>query len=303
MTAPVRVGIVSWNTAALLDACLSALPAALDGVEAAVRVVDNHSHDGSADVARTHAVDVVANADNVGYAAAMNQALAGDEPVMIALNPDTVPAPGSLARLVAELDRAPDVGLTVPHLRNPDGSHQPSCYRFPSVPSVLAVAAPPRLHRGWWGRRWWLEGAEGSHDRSTDVDWAIGAVHALRRAAVTGPVYDERTFMYAEDIDLCWRLADDGWRRRLVADASVVHVGNASGAQAFGDARTARWLNATVELLERRRGVARTRIWVAANLVALWCQAGWARVRRRPPVEAARDLRRPLGRALRSGRA
>ena len=98
MTAPdVRVGIVSWNTAALLDRCLSALPAALGGLRAEVIVVDNASADDSVNVARGHAgVRVELQSENLGYARGMNLALAGSTaPVLLALNPDTEAAPSA----------------------------------------------------------------------------------------------------------------------------------------------------------------------------------------------------------------
>src|SRR5690606_3049727 len=97
---------------------------------------DNDSGDDSAEVAgRVAGVEVIRNTDNVGYARGMNQALAGsDAPVLIALNPDTEPAPGSLEALIDHLLAHPRVGLVVPRLTHLDGRLQHSVYRFPSVP-------------------------------------------------------------------------------------------------------------------------------------------------------------------------
>src|SRR3954447_47854 len=100
--ADVRVGIVSWNTGECLGQCLDALPAALEGVDAEIVVVDNASSDDSADVAAARPwVRVVRNDVNLGYAKAMNQALGGTEAeFLLAVNPDTVCPPGSLSALV-----------------------------------------------------------------------------------------------------------------------------------------------------------------------------------------------------------
>jgi GT2 family glycosyltransferase len=262
------VGIVSWNTAALLDQCLAALPAALGNLRAEVVVVDNASADQSADVAAGHeGVVVIRNPDNVGYARAMNQALAGTEaPVLIALNPDTDPPPGSLAALVDRLSADPTAGIVVPRLAHADGRLQHSAYRFPSVPLAAVVCfVPPRLQRGAIGRHWWLEGAA-PHDRSGPVDWAIGAVHAVRRDALDGaPPYSERWFMYAEDVELCWRLAERGWRTLLAADVTVPHVGNAAGAQAWGSGRDRRWWAASYDMYAQQRGSFAARRWAAVN--------------------------------------
>lgn len=268
--ARVRVGIVSWNTASLLDECLRALPEALGSLDAEVVVVDNASSDSSAEVADAHGVTVVRNGENVGYSRAMNQALgATDAEVLIALNPDTVPGPGSLERLVRSLlDGPADVGLVVPALVNPDGTRQHSVRRFPSI-RVYAVVwfVPYFLHRGSLARRFWLEG-RAPHDRECDIDWAIGAVHVIRSEALEGrPPYDERWFMYVEDLDFCWSLKQRGWRRRLVASVEIVHVGNAAGAQAWGRHRFRRFMRPSYLWYGARRGTVGMRAWAGLNVI------------------------------------
>jgi GT2 family glycosyltransferase len=285
--ARVRVGIVSWNTAPLLERCLAALPAALGDLDADVVVVDNASHDGSAAVAARHGVTVIANAENVGYARAMNQALAAGEraDVLVALNPDTEPPPGSLARLADRLAADTTVGVAVPRLAEPEGREQHSVYRFPSPLVTLVVSfCPATLLRLGVGRRFWLEGWS-DHRRRVDVDWAIGAVHAVRTDALDGSApYDERWFMYAEDLELCWRLHRAGWRVRLEGDIAVPHVGNASGAQAWGDQRTVRWLVPTYQWYEQARGPAAARRWAAVNAACLrWLRLKWRALARLSP--------------------
>src|SRR5207249_2325474 len=128
-------------------------------------------------------------------------------------------------------------------------------YRFPSLRLAAVVnLLPRRFQRGKLGRRWCLETAA-QPDLETEVDWAIGAVHCIRRAALHGePPYREDWFMYVEDLDLCWRLARAGWTTVLDPGAIVVHAGNASGQQAWGRGRTSRWTEATYDWYERERG-------------------------------------------------
>jgi N-acetylglucosaminyl-diphospho-decaprenol L-rhamnosyltransferase len=269
--AAVRVGIVSWNTAGLLDRCLSALPAALADLEAEIVVVDNASDDESAEVVGRHpGVCLIRNPSNEGYARGMNRALSGsDAPVLIALNPDTAPAAGTLAALVDRLIADPALGLVVPRLLNGDGSEQHSVYRFPSLGVAWAVAfLPRRLQARSAGRRWWLEG-HSDHARRVDIDWAIGAVHVMRSAATSASPYSERWFMYVEDLELCWRMARSGWRRRLEGDIAVVHEGNAAGVQKWGDDRTARWLEATYDWYRQAKGRAAMEAWGAVNSAGL----------------------------------
>ncbi|MGK2947053.1 MAG: glycosyltransferase [Acidimicrobiales bacterium] len=265
----VRVGIVSWNTADHLEACLAALPAALGEVAAEVVVVDNASSDESVAVARRHGVSVVANDRNLGYAVAMNQALAGSAaPLLLALNPDTVPGPGTLAQLVGSAERHPAAGVLVPRLVGVSGRPQPSALRFPGafVP-IVATLSTPRLRRSRLGRHLLLEGS-GPHAGGR-VDWAIGAVHLIRAAALQGEVpYSERSFMYAEDLDLCWRLDQRGAPTVLIPEVTIEHVGNVAGAQAWGDVRSLRYWAATYDVIAQRRSPG------AARRVAAGCCIG-----------------------------
>ena len=199
-----------------LARCLASLPEAADGLDAEVVVVDNDSGDTSVEVARSFPhVTVIAAPSNTGYARAMNRALAGgDADVLVAVNPDDRAAcTNDHPPRPRAARRAPGRTRLAPRLTNGDGSVQHSVHRFPSVRLALVMGfLPHRLRRGQLGRRWWLEGFA-DLDHEADVDWVVGAVHVVRREALAGRTpYRERSFMYAEDMDLCWRLRRDGWR-------------------------------------------------------------------------------------------
>ena len=275
----VRVGIVSWNTAPLLDRCLAALPAALGDLRAEIVVVDNASSDGSVGVARSHSgVEVRSRGENSGYAVAMNEALAGTTaPILIALNPDTEPSPGSLAALASEFERDPSVGLVVPALIGGDGRPQKSIYPYPGVVAALENGfVPPSLRRraragGTVADPIRGRGYAGRTTFCAD-HWAVGAVHGIRAAALAGrDPYCTRWFMYAEDIELCWRLHQTGWRLAVRSDVDVVHHGNAAGRQRWGDRATLelRSLPAIYDWIWTDRSPALGRATAATNLVGV----------------------------------
>jgi N-acetylglucosaminyl-diphospho-decaprenol L-rhamnosyltransferase len=268
----VRIGIVAFETPSDLDGCLRTLPAAVEGLNAEVVVVDNGSRgDADAEVARRHDVRLLRNARNVGYARAMNQALQGTTaPVLLALNPDTLLTPGSLTRLVRALLADHTIGLLGPRMTGQDGELQHSVRSFPSPGSALLTGlVPPALRPRLARTRLWLqEAAEPSG--AVDVDWLVGAVHVVRRRAVRREqVYSERSFMYAEDMELCWHVRRGGWRVVYDPTVSVQHSGNTSGAKAFGAAREQRWLDATYDWYVHTHGSAAARRWAAANAVGL----------------------------------
>jgi GT2 family glycosyltransferase len=193
-----------------------------------------------------------------------------------------------LAQLVAALMADASVGLVAPRLVHEGGQLQHSVYRFPSPRlTALICGTPLWVQRGAIARHWWLEGRV-PHTRASDVDWAIGAVHVMRTAALPAqPPYGEHWFMYVEDLDLCWRLRQAGWRVRFDPAVEVVHTGNVAGAMAWGDTRTIRWWAATYDWYRRAHGVAAARRYARVNVTGVRFMLWRARVRRRLSNAAA----------------
>jgi GT2 family glycosyltransferase len=228
--------VLNWRTPSHTVRAVRALVD--DGVPPErVVVVDNGSDDGSAERFRTElpATRLLALDENVGFARGNNLG-AADLPgsAYVFVNSDAfVQAPGTVSRLAAAA-RRPGVGIAVPRLVNEDGTLQPS---------VVPTSSPlPELVRASGLSRFVPNGLQPSlgthwdHDRSRLVQAAIGAVMLVRAEvweALGG--FDERRFMYAEDIDLCWRARKLGWHTAFVADAEFVHLGNTSGGRRWSD--------------------------------------------------------------------
>jgi hypothetical protein len=231
--APVlSVVVLSWNTKDLTLACLRALSAETPRHPREVIVVDNGSHDGSADAiaAAFPAVRLLRNAENRLYAAGNNQGAAiaaGD--FVCTLNSDTEVRPGALDRLVDFLREHADYGAAAPKLLDPDGSVQHACQRFPTLATALCFDS-------WWGT-WWPGSRvqarylmrDFDHLASRDVEQPPGACCVLRTAEwrqLGG--FDEQLSLFYNDVDLCKRLWRAGRRIRYVADAEVMHHRGAS---------------------------------------------------------------------------
>jgi GT2 family glycosyltransferase len=223
--------VVSYNTRPLLARCLRALPEAAAGLDWEAIVVDNASADGSlaAVAAEFPAAILVGNPDNLGFARASNQGAARARGRMVLfLNSDAEPSPGSLSALVGYLDARPRAGAVGPRLRHPDGGSPRSCFRFPSLTRPLLDTG---LVRRLAGPRFSLTYPLGDRRLAEGgvVDWLSGACLLVRREALDAVRgFDERYFMYFEDTDLCRRLWALGWAVHFWPGAEVLHVGGAS---------------------------------------------------------------------------
>jgi GT2 family glycosyltransferase len=264
----VDVVVVSWNTRDDLLACLDGVLRSR-GVDVEVVVVDNDSHDGSADAvaARHPRAQVVRNPTNVGFARAVNQGLrAGRAPWVLLLNPDSLVPDDAIASLLARLRALPDHAAVAPRLLHGDGRPQHSVYPYPTLwMSLLLALSLQRLLPRRVRARMLLEG-DWDSDTERDVPWAIGACLLLRRSVIdeVGPL-DERFFVYAEDLEWCHRAARAGHPIRFIPDVSVTHLGNRSGEQRYGDDRTAAWLSNTVRYARAAHGPLWAGAYVAVN--------------------------------------
>ena len=160
--------------------------------------------------------------DNPGYGVAANAGVAvGRAPLVLVANADVWVNPGALEALAKAIDDAPDVACVGPMLLNTDGSPQDSAFAFPGLGQAVfdLVPLPARLRGSRLNGRLWSSGPV------RDVGYVLGAFMLMRRRAlelVGG--FSSAYWMYAEEVDLCRRFWDDGWRVRYVPEAQVTHI-------------------------------------------------------------------------------
>ena len=269
MPAPVAIAVVSWNTASLLGKCLTSLRPEHEAGRAEVWVVDNASTDGSAaTVAAEHSwVTLVASAENLGFGPAVNRVAARTRtPFLAAANADVALAPGALEALLDAADRHPRAGAFAPRLITPGGAIQHSVHPFPTVRTGLLLSTG----LAWRGAIAWRLPLEGRWDPALprDVDWAHGAFLLVRRAAwdaVGG--FDPEQWLYAEDLDLGWRLRRAGWTMRYVPEARVEHaVAAATASRWDAHERAVRTQRSAYAWMLARRGAPATRATALAHL-------------------------------------
>lgn len=295
----VTVAVVSWNTRDLLDACLRSLEPSVSSGVAEIRVVDNGSTDGTVDLVRERHpwVTLLERPDNPGFGPAANVALQDAvTPYVAVANADLEVPPSAISALLGAAGRHPTAGVLAPRLRLPDGAPQHSVHPFPSLAQAAAVdlglaALVPGARRALT-----LEGTW-DPDTGRDVDWAHGAFLVLPLdvwRALGG--FAEDLWMYAEDLDLCWRARRLGRPTRYVPDAEVVHHVSAATAQAFGDERFDRSQAAAYRWMASRLGRPRALAIAGAAWMGGLVRLGTLRVAsRRDP--AAYGWRRDRARA------
>lgn len=219
--------IVNYKTKGLLKQCLRGIAECHLPFPYEVIVVDNDSNDGSLDMVRQQfpTVKLIASQQNVGFAAGMNLGFrqATGQYVMT-LNTDVAVFRDAIVELRQHLVANPQVGMAVPKLINPDGTTQLSTYLFPSFFIALwrrtplgNMIWPKRTLRRYMMMDW-------KHDEVRPIGWALGAALFMRRQALQDVGYfDERFFLFLEDVDLCRRFWERNWAIEYVPTAEMVH--------------------------------------------------------------------------------
>lgn len=225
----VGVVTVAYRSNDVLAGFLGSLPAASVRAVATV-VVDNWQGEGSAARSLAEAANAIylAMPNNAGYGAAMNAGIAALPPtvdwVLIA-NPDVTFLEGSIDTLVTAGQSSDDIGAVGPAVLNSDGTLYPSARAVPSLRTGIGHALFVNLWQtNPWTRRYRQDSAT-SGDRR-DAGWLSGACVLVRRSAFASiGGFDERFFMYFEDVDLGYRLGTSGWRNLYEPAATVIHSG------------------------------------------------------------------------------
>jgi N-acetylglucosaminyl-diphospho-decaprenol L-rhamnosyltransferase len=235
--------IVAYKSRDEIAACLASIPRMIAGRAVEVIVVDNSPGDGAGDIVRHDFdwVDYVAAEKNLGFGRANNRGYARTRGEFILfLNPDTIVNEAALAHCLAALAADVEIGLISPKLVLADGTMDLACRR--SIPSLwdgfcrasgLAAAFP---------RTAFFSGYNLTH-LPENGNYDVGAVNGAfmlgprwlftEEVAEDGTVFDERFFMYGDDLDLCIRVGRAGFRIVYDGTVSITHLKGVSVAKDF----------------------------------------------------------------------
>jgi GT2 family glycosyltransferase len=227
--------IVSWNVKDILSDCLDSIFRSAAAFQYEIIVVDNAGTDGTADHIKKNfpAIRVIENSENRGFAAACNQgtSLAAGQ-YLFFLNPDTVLLDDTLNKLVDFMESNPDIALCGPRILNQDNTLQASVRNFPSWRgafyryTIFKYLGLFKSHFEKWHNRGF------DYDKQADIEQLIGAAILIRKDVyeqIGG--FDERYFVYYEEVDLCRHLKDIGLRAVYYPGAQLIHLGDRSAGQ------------------------------------------------------------------------
>lgn len=234
MSKQIDIVIVNWNAGLQLKECLESVVACNRGELARIFVVDNGSTDGSADsVAGLKQVEIISTGENLGFGAACNiGAQAGKSPYILFLNPDTRLEAESLS-VPLEFMESPEnskVGICGIQLVDDEGTISRSCAQYPTLwrllSSALGLDKLPGLKGTGMAMRDW------DHSDTRKVDQVMGAFFFCRRRVFEScGGFDERFFVYFEEVDVARRSKLTGWDTWFLTEAKAFHAGGGTSRQ------------------------------------------------------------------------
>ena len=215
--------VVAHGQAEMVSRAAASIRSAGDAVQS-LTIVDTAGDPALVALAESAVLDarLLPRPDNPGYGVAANAGVAlGQAPLVLVSNADVWVHAGALDALARAMDEAPDAACVGPMLLNTDGSPQDSAFAFPGLGQAVLdlLPLPARLRGSRLNGRLWSDGP------ARDVGYVLGAFMLMRRRAlelVGG--FSLAYWMYAEEVDLCRRFWDDGWRVRYVPEAQVTHI-------------------------------------------------------------------------------
>ena len=221
--------IINWNSCAYLRECLKSLGGNGNDLMQEILVIDNASHDGSAQMvaAEFPCVTFIQSDRNLGFSGGNNCAerqAKGD--FLLFLNPDTIVEGDALGKLVQTLRWLPDAGIVGARLLNGDRTLQTSCVQ--SFPTVINQVLDCELLRRWFpcSSLWGMAALFGDSLEPVPVEAISGACLMIKREVFERlGGFDERYFMYSEDIDLGFKVHQAGYKCYHVPAATVIHHG------------------------------------------------------------------------------
>ena len=236
----ISVVALNYNTRELLASCLESLNLNCDSLSLQLIVVDNASRDGSAQMIKEQFpdVDLIENSENLGSAQGTNQGIrCSNAPYVLILNPDTIIKPGVLRLLHDYMESNPRVGIVGPRLVGISGEYQQSCHYFTLLKARYALLLLLTLINFKGSKRLGLStNPAGDATQPTEVDWIYTACALVRREVFDDVgLLDDNLFFAGDDMELCYRAKLAGWKVVYLPEAEIIHYGNQSAVQVFGD--------------------------------------------------------------------
>ena len=219
----ISVVVVNWNTRELLLGCLASVFETMRGMDFEVWLVDNGSHDGSLNAVKQDypIVRIIENEENLGFAAANNQAfrqMSGRYALL--LNTDAVLTGGAVQELYGFMEMNPDVGMASGQLLNDDSSKQNSIANFPGL---LTLLCNETLLRVLFPKK--FPSKRRQHGEPIEVESCIGACLMVRKKAMDKVgLLDESYFFFMEETDWAYRMKHAGWKVCFVPSARIFHL-------------------------------------------------------------------------------
>jgi len=225
--------VVSWNVKALLERCLDSLFRSLREGEAEILVVDNGSRDGSREYLgdlRNRNLKIILNDRDLGFSHANNQALQQAEgEYVLFLNPDTEIVDDVCGKTMKLLSENKNWGIIGCRLVDPDNEVQPSVKSFPKVGNQLVLLLKLqyllpglRMMRKYFRRDF-------DYNRTSEVNQVAGAFMMMKKEILERVgSFDERFHLWFEDVDLCYRVKQAGYKVVYYSQAKVIHYGGQS---------------------------------------------------------------------------
>ena len=258
MSMEVSIIIINWNSKAYLRSCLNSLQEHTRDIQFEVLVVDNASFDGCGGCWRAEfpGVCFIQSDENLGFSRGNNLAARSARGnTLLFLNPDTELSRPAIEKLYRALMSLPNAGAVGPRLLNSDGTLQTSCIQ--SFPTVVNQLVDSEALRGLFprSRLWGMSALFKAGDEPAAVEGISGACLMVKRDVferVGG--FDDRYFMYAEDIDLSFKIHQAGRGLYYIPDAQVVHHGGGSSQSARSAFSVVMMRESVYRFLRFRRG-------------------------------------------------
>jgi N-acetylglucosaminyl-diphospho-decaprenol L-rhamnosyltransferase len=252
--------IVNWNSREYLKQCLTTILTQVTDIEFEIVVIDSGSFDGCGAMLADHfpSVRFLQSAANLGFAEANNRAfLESRGDCVLFLNPDTEVVGSAIQTIYATLTTMPRCGIVGARLLNSDGSLQFSCIQ--AMPTILNRVFDSEFLRTRWPRSslWGTTALYETTPEPREVEAISGACMMLKRSTFEEVGrYSEDYFMYAEDVDLSYKVRSAGFRNYYVPSATVIHHGGSSSRQAANSFAAVMTREATWRFLRKTRGTA-----------------------------------------------